>query len=520
VARGQYWMGDCSQTDPATTHKRPAGRVNAVTVWMVLVTVFLAGYSLVAGCSLVAYARPETGSLTSLLRAAWEQQGDGPNVTQSENTVSTPTLLDGWQQRMGPVADRVTLGNVGVAANVTASTSPKLASSSAGTSPTPSSTAADPAARPGPRAAYCLAGYPRSFVLPAVHRSIMRNLVDAFGAPDARIFWMFLLGDDGGVNNLTDKSEGTYAWVESPGELDAARAVMRPAKEVLLRRGEDVQDGRLPQQVAACLPKVAYLILHYWMCYQLVLEDERQRGVSFDFVFNVRPDVAFVRRFPKFSYFLAQQDHVFVVRDWLFLAARELSDDVFGFPWYNCSGLHESVLAAKINRIGAPVLFQCEFAMCNHLMDVPWVTGGDHHRWKKWRCLQPVVIVKLMRRSVSEPPRIAWQWGSAGRPWAELGNSLVNLSDDQVSVLVDRWHSAPMCSIPCNAPCVKSTSHLAQCEAKQRGLTNNSCNQQISLDDLLRCEAEMNASTSPSSDSRAAYCVSGLPTSFVLPAFP
>jgi len=361
-------------------------------------------------------------------------------------------------------------------------------------------TTAAPAAPPQadvPRAAFCFPGYPRSLVLPGVHLSIKRNLVEAFGAPDTRVFWYLVKGHDEGLYVRTELhamyGQGLEPFdIADRAELAAARAVLKPATEIWDTSGGAAapRGATALESAGKCDPAVAGQWKSIAGCYALIQEDERARHVRFDFVFKVRPDVAWIRRFPHHKEFIAGNwSGVSLLRDWVIVASRDWAPKIFTSSPPDCGrgAGGEAVVAAKLVQAKAPVRLACiEGVLCDINTTSFWAgevdDGGPPEAlpprgvlppgWQHWECLMPAALVRLARNA------------SAGGGFVTLGEHFCQLNDaaecrDFATITdaearhrVERWHAQPSCSGPCQLRAVNrqitSSAALGACEQEIR----------------------------------------------------
>ncbi|CAE8660479.1 unnamed protein product [Polarella glacialis] len=193
-------------------------------------------------------------------------------------------------------------------------------------------------------AAFCITGLVRTMTAPVVHASMQRNLIEAFGA-EAHVFW--------------------YLKMEGPQNLDRVREVLKPERWHVV--------DATKAEPSPCVHEDRNL-WHQHMaiksCYQMVLESEKLKNITYHYVFRVRSDSLFYRRFPHVSYFDRQQKESFyVVRDWFVLATRHFVDAAFNqtFGCGHHGQIFEPQFIVMINKAG-PVNTMCwNGVWCYHI---------------------------------------------------------------------------------------------------------------------------------------------------------
>lgn len=349
----------------------------------------------------------------------------------------------------------------------------------------------------GPRAAFCMAGCARSLIHPVVHTSIQRNLIDAFGSSYA-VFWLIKL--DARCQVLSDP-------VDREEQLDEARALLRPTDVRYVGARTDDDDRRL-----GCTGikdrNNAEQQQHIADCLSLVESNERKTKVKYAWIFRVRPDALWLRRFPHFTYFNdVEEREVFIIGDVLMMVPRKLAKAVLGKPEVCTPGrdAHEKVMVQKLHRAGAIVRYQCDHAIC------PWQTlkfvryfndARILKEWKPWRCVSPLTLMQVLyaqehtsreKASSKDKKREQKQAAKADidrQDTQKLGRriflnagvaqlhschatpeeecqALLNMTGKDAEEIVKRWGKRPMCGGVCSEPTVDSRDALMECEAQQ-----------------------------------------------------
>ncbi|CAK0820307.1 unnamed protein product [Prorocentrum cordatum] len=322
----------------------------------------------------------------------------------------------------------------------------------------------------GPRAAFCLVGCPRSLVHPVVYTSAQRNLFDAYGSANYKVFWYLKL--DAGCQRKADP-------VDREEQLLGARELHRPAALRFVGARTEADNRRL-----GCAPfrgnsNNAEQQEQIAGCVELVLEDERASGLRYDWVFRVRPDALWLRRFPHHTYFRgAAAREVFIVGDVMMMVPRGLVKRVLGTPQVCNPGgqAHEITVVSHLHAARARVRYQCDHAIC------PWPTKtkfasrwvpGSESAWEEWRCLSPLTLLQVIRDSGSDASArrlflnagVAQLHGCVGTPEEECQEIMDVTSASLAEEIVARWGERPMCGGPCAEEAVSTREALLACEA-------------------------------------------------------
>lgn len=314
---------------------------------------------------------------------------------------------------------------------------------------TPDGTAARPSA------AFCISGQARGFTRRGTYYSIQRNLIEAFGAPVSRVFWRI-------------KAEEPLG-----GDWAAAASAMAP---VASEHRENVRDDPPGFVELGCRSSRTWAQAKVMAeCFDMVKAYEQEHG-EFDYVFRVRTDSLFVRRFPHFSTVGAIFGHgrAVVARDMFFLAPRASAEQLMDLTphWMPVDrwGL-EIIFLEAIRQAGVLISYQCVQAACFHDW---WIPPGEPG-FRKVACLDFMVISRVATAGTGGVAQWNRSMGGAvpgaacseaanargdGRCWVypnfahtperELRRAVESTPEDEgVDYIIDLWHSRPACEGPC-----------------------------------------------------------------------
>jgi len=282
-----------------------------------------------------------------------------------------------------------------------------------------------------PCAAFCISGHPRSFVVPAVHLSLQRNLIEAFGAPVSHVFWFLRIGRD----------------ARTMVELEAARRVLRPTREVYdSTPGHEVAHSPRWSHAEGCPPNVAGQEDSIHRCFELVQDDERHRGVQYGFLFRLRPDLLWVRRFPSFAeYSTGGWSGVSIIWDLVEVTDSKWARAVFSnhAPCNTSDSVHEVVMTTRLLMSGAPVRYQS--ALRDEITG-PNFGQGRNSKWQDWPCEWSAVIVRLADHNGTRVIRCDSPTHT-GPDWfvSSECTDLLGLSEADAQRRVDLWHTRRSC---------------------------------------------------------------------------
>jgi hypothetical protein len=310
--------------------------------------------------------------------------------------------------------------------------------------------------------------------LPAVHLSIRRNLLDAFGALRSDVFFFLKLATR--EQNLKDGmgAHRKYSAV-SKDELVDAEEALRPLR---VQYTQDFPRDYLYRNGAArCNPGVWQQQLAKAACYDMVLEEETRIQLNYSFIFMVRPDLLWMRRFPNWRYFTRPWwEGAYVQRDWFIMVSRKWADTAFrvrGPCWLNRDSIGEEFMLQYLRKV--PLRCQCipqTTVGCYHgpiLLAGGLITGGvpglPGFLAEPWKCLQPCTLIRLSwdeNRKVFQTPK---QWGCGA---AVECDNLAEISVNESRNRVERWHKSEACSSPCRkklmAGVLKDKEGMEECE--------------------------------------------------------
>ncbi|CAE8623697.1 unnamed protein product [Polarella glacialis] len=335
---------------------------------------------------------------------------------------------------------------------------------------------------PGPAAAFCFFGQPRSLMLPIVHVSVRRNLIDAFGAPHSDTFCLFKLAAPV-ENNGTAVRKYTAS---SKVELAAAEEVLQPLRIRYLTHEEQKLPEFDPPGKGMCELRIWQQQVAKAACFKMIQEEEGRLGCRYSYVFLVRPDLLWVRRFPKFTNFENEAwEGATIVRDLFQMLTRKTAEAYFKVP-LTCvvdkTSSGETFMAVVYSRSLSNVRYQCMPGHCDHDMDAAWVhkphTLPD---WRKWACLQPCTLMRIEWDPAQSAIRADMsEWGCADRSGCNLAfrcerdrcKRMESLSHGEAVSRVEFWGAAPLCEGPCHADILaegkrlgkKAAGVLQQCE--------------------------------------------------------
>ena len=305
-----------------------------------------------------------------------------------------------------------------------------------------------------PSAAFCIAGLARSFFLPAVHLSQKRNLVDAFGAKRSDVFLLLKLG------NPEAKADGWYSPADQD-ELRDAVEVMSPRRVRYVSYEEQQHSEELnnSKDQADCRPHIYQQQAVKTACWKMVLEEERSFGngtCRYDYVFFVRPDLAWTRPWPPIAYFegSGRWQGATIIRDWMQMIPRALAPRFFQHLYCSNHITHgaegETVMAQAFKEAAMKVRFQCMEGDCNHDMHQSWVQAPSY--WQRWRCLQPCHVVRVVWDPKLAALKELVQWGCAvpmGWNFSQC-QLLTDLPPAAVTAHVEVWHARKICGGHCH----------------------------------------------------------------------
>merc|ERR1712032_672257 len=143
-----------------------------------------------------------------------------------------------------------------------------------------------------------------------------------------------------------------------------------------------------------------------------------------DFVFRVRPDMLWVRRFPSFAeYSAGGWSGVSVFWDFFEVADGKWAGAAFHSHAPCRNAQHATVMASRLLMSGAPVRY----------LDAMIAVPG---KWQRWPCEEPAVIIRLVERFGNL---------SAYDPSSSEFADLLGLSEADTQRRVELWHARPMC---------------------------------------------------------------------------
>ena len=284
-------------------------------------------------------------------------------------------------------------------------------------------------------AAFCLAGEPRSFIVPAVYLSIQHNLIEAFGAT-GDVF--------------------AYLRVGSARQAGPSRELRRALQALQPRR---VGYGNSTLEPGCAVRGQAEAIVG---CYRLVTAQERSDGTQYTWVMRVRPDVMWISPLPPAPCF--GEADVVTRRDVFVMARRPFAEELFGprqltkaaraITCAKCC--YEWALRGFIVRSGAPrVRFWCPNPNgCDRMHP-----GGKPTRfWHSIPCQLGAVIVRLNTREGrgSTPDdegggghRSLYFIEGCGEAYGlregECGNHMLSQSEEAARQQVLRWRRTRSC---------------------------------------------------------------------------
>ena len=308
---------------------------------------------------------------------------------------------------------------------------------------------------PSPSAAFCISGHARSFVVPAVHLSIKRNLIDAFGSR-ADVFVYFASTPEHtpihidpfgklpdprparGVQpsgNHSQRNRTYFRRFAKPGSPTLRRALAAVHPVAVKYDRHKIEDQILGQsrRIAGCLA--------------LVRVHERTEQIKYDWFFRVRPDLLWLGRFPHHSFFnRTEQADVVVKRDWLVMTRRSFADVIFSETpqdriHRNSTPYFEYLLRRRIAEAGnLRVRFFCHTI---YGCDRVWPGGAVTRRWTAILCDMPIVPIILLK-----PWQLQLRWGcylSLDLPPSNCDASLLDLDYKSSAQLIESWYQTRTC---------------------------------------------------------------------------
>ncbi|CAK9057422.1 unnamed protein product [Durusdinium trenchii] len=300
--------------------------------------------------------------------------------------------------------------------STTTSTQPTLTSTRTTRTTRATSTTSSPDFE-GLRAAFCItAGEVRTFTEHVVHRSMQRNLIEAFGVK-SNVFWHL------------NKERSNI-------QLDAARRVLHPVHETFFvprPKGDCHWLGHTVRSQADAIEQ----------CMNIIKTFEHKEGIRHHFIFRVRSDLIFMRPYPHVSYFFTppqQPKALYMLRDWFWMVHRSRMEDVFRVAGSSCheENTFEPIVARRWKRLRKlPIYFQCwPNVSCPHDMLIHWINGDPH--WIKWHVL-PFCVVSRMNRTKSGEIRVSLeQWGRLNVSGVPID---MFFGEDEADRYVDEWHA-------------------------------------------------------------------------------
>eukprot|EP01062_Namystynia_karyoxenos_P067616 TRINITY_DN61610_c0_g1_i1.p1 TRINITY_DN61610_c0_g1~~TRINITY_DN61610_c0_g1_i1.p1 ORF type:complete len:687 (+),score=164.65 TRINITY_DN61610_c0_g1_i1:72-2063(+) len=330
-----------------------------------------------------------------------------------------------------------------------------------------------------PTVAFCFTGHFRGLGAPLVHRSIRRNLVDAFGGRSS-VFFVLKFEEVAWPMNTRDQQLESIAsrpgvihhdqWLRT-GKVRIPSAAMAKAIKWL----EPLEVHQLPddsEPLPGCSLHRSRLLKQALGIHQALLRldtYETRNKVKFDYWVRTRPDQMWVRRFPHYSVFsqdaAADLGPAYIVHDIFellrgsrarthLLSRLDRSARQFDrCPWV----FHEQVTSSHYCRDCVPTYV----AGCSYLLKTrgPW-SGLVHtlchnvetrcqglkgkYLFQPWNCLYPFVTVRELRPvSGQGEAQLTTEgfWGCYGVPVCNLNYTAPADVDRQVEL----WHKLEMC---------------------------------------------------------------------------
>lgn len=164
------------------------------------------------------------------------------------------------------------------------------------------------AASNGSRVALCIVGHARSFHLPSVHISIIRNLLRPLAANSTTLDIFFHIG----LHDIAKNSSETASTAES--ETRKAANIMKPV--VLSIYNDSMLDLNAnmhlacPQDLQHACTAYPPALLRASQCMALVQSHELKNSIRYDWIVKTRPDIAFGD--PVAPITRLQQDRVYI----------------------------------------------------------------------------------------------------------------------------------------------------------------------------------------------------------------